>query len=89
MFRCLVEGFAYPSIKRFAAIFGGPLPGGLLCWQSTKSAGAQGDLPVFGVSPCPRPFATMSNHLIHVSGVYLKNLICAIRFHVDILDSVL
>lgn len=89
MFRCLVESLAYPGVVWLSAILGGFLPGALLIRQSSKGAGAQGDLSILWVSPCPQPRATMSfGHQFHVSGVYLRNLIHAIRFHVDKLDSV-
>lgn len=90
MFGRLVEGFAHPSIERFTALLGCLLPSGLLRWERSKGAGAQGDFTVFRESPCPRPRAPMSfGHQFHVSEVYVRNLIHAIRFHVDILDSVL
>lgn len=88
MLRSLVEYVAYPSVVVLAACFCGALPGFLLCWQSAEGAGAQGDIPVFGVSSCPRPLAPVLRcHQFHVSEDYHKNLIRAIRFHLDILIS--
>ena len=89
MLRCRVESLAHPSVVVLSALFRGTLPGFLLGRQRTERTGAQGDSSVFGVSPCPRPFAAVVDHQIHVSEVYPRNLINAIHFHLDRLDFVL
>lgn len=88
MLRRLVESLTYPSVVGLSAFLRGSLPCGLLGWQRTETTGAQGDFPVFGMSPCPRPGAPMFGHQFHVSGVYPENLIHAIRFHLDRLEFV-
>jgi hypothetical protein len=86
---CRVESLANPSVVVLATLFRGTLPGFLFAGECAKSAGAQGDAAVFGVSTLPPSGAAMIRHLIHVSGLYSNYLIIAIRFHLDRLDFVL
>jgi hypothetical protein len=85
----LVERVTNPGVVVLAALFRGTLPGFLFAGEGSEGAGAQGDTTVFGVPPLPPSRATMIGHIFHVSEVYRRNLINAIRFHLDNLDFVL
>lgn len=89
MLRSLVKRVSDPSVVGLALCLGLALPGFLLLGESAKKTGAQGDLAVQRRSSCPLPRATVRNHQFHVSGVYARNLISAIRFSIDGLNCVL
>lgn len=86
MLRSLVKRIAYPSVIGFPFSLCLTLPGFLFLRKSAKETGAQGDFPVQGRSSCPLSCAAVRSHQFHVSGFYLKNLISAIRFSVDMLN---